>query len=80
MNPLWSLMSVKELPWEDFHHRPSFLPNIQLMEDNLESIISPDIVKNPQTLILTHNVLSEGNMGNITETFPIDISVKSGIV
>ena len=30
--------------------------------------------------ILTHEVLSEGNLKNITQTIPIDISVKSGIV
>lgn len=30
--------------------------------------------------ILIHEVFSEGNMGNITQTMPIDISIKPGIV
>lgn len=73
-------MSVEELPWEDFHHRSSFFPDFQLVEDKLTSIISSDIVKNPQIPILIHDVLSEGNMGNITKKIPINILVKLGIV
>jgi len=50
------------------------------MEDNLKTMITPNIDENPQNTILTHHVLSKGNMGNITETHPIDILVKPGII
>lgn len=33
-----------------------------------------------KTPVLVHEVLSEGNMENITTTMPIDISIKLGIV
>jgi len=33
-----------------------------------------------QTLVLVHEVLFEGNMGNITTTMPLDISINPGIV
>ena len=73
-------MNVEEPPWQDNHYRSSFFPKIQDVEDRLPSIISTDVTKSPQNPILTHHVLSEGNMGNITKTRPIDISVKPGIV
>jgi len=73
-------MNVEELPWQDNHHRSSFFLDIQDVEDHLPSIVSPDIMTNPQNPVLTHHVLLEGNMQNITETRPIDILVKLGIV
>ena len=73
-------MSVDDLPWNDDHHRSSFLPDIQDVEDRLTSLVPPEITLSPETPILTHHVLSEGNLANITETRPIDISVKPGIV
>jgi len=51
-----------------------------VVEDHLKSIVPPNIVDNPQNPILTHHVLSEGNMGKITKTYPIDILVKPGII
>jgi len=33
-----------------------------------------------KTPVLVHEVLSKGNMGNITPTMPLDISIKPGIV
>jgi len=73
-------MSVDDLPWKDGHHRSSFFPDIQNMEDCLPSMVPPDVTLSPQTPVLTCHVLSEGNMGNITTTRPMDISVKPGIV
>jgi len=73
-------MSVNDLPWNDDHHRSSFFPDIQDMEDRLVSLVPPEITSSPQTPILTRHVLSKRNLGNITATRPIDISVKPGIV
>ena len=73
-------MNVTELMWNDDHHRSSFCPDIQHMEERLTSLVPPEITSSPQIPILTCHVLSEGNLGNITATHPIDISVKPGIV
>ena len=72
-------MSVNDLPWNDDHHRSSFFPDIQDVEDRLASLVPPEITSSPQNPILTHHVLSKGNMGNITATRSIDILVKQGI-
>jgi hypothetical protein len=53
---------------------------MDMVENNIKSIVPPDIVANPQSPILTQDTISEGNLGNITPTISIDISVKPGIV
>jgi hypothetical protein len=40
----------------------------------------PDVVDFPQSPILTQDTISEGNLGNITSTVVIDISIKEGVV
>ena len=71
-------LSVDELPWEDLHHRSSFLPDLDHFENEFSSIFSIYYVKEP------HNPLShadsELNLENISTTVPLDISVKPGIV
>ena len=73
-------MSLEELPWGDGHHRSSFMPSLGAMTDCLEryatQVPSPPL----QTPILMQEVFSEGNLSNITQTVPINISVKPGIV
>jgi len=72
-------MSLEEPPWLDHHHRSSFLPAPQDMLTCLERF-APCLASQPlQTPIQIYQV-SEGNMGNITQTQPIDISAKPGIV
>ena len=73
------VISLKEMPWEDYHHRSSFLPPCHMVEDHFTSTVSFDIVLNPQSSILTRSVDSEGNLCNITKTMPVDIFVKPGI-
>ena len=70
------MMSVDEPVWEDHHHRSSFLPNSSSVDFDLVSLISTDIVSNPQTLVLLQDTDFEGNLCNITKTIPIDIPVK----
>jgi hypothetical protein len=73
-------MSPEELPWSDHHHRSSFLPPHSEMATCLGRFASclPHIPL--QTPIQLYQVSSEGNMGNITQTLAIDISVKTGVV
>ena len=59
-------MSPEELPWQDYHHRSSFLPVHQDMLTCLERF-APCLPFQPlQTPIQVYQVSSEGNMGNIT--------------
>ena len=73
---IMEIMSMNEYIWEDHHHRSSFLPNTCLVDHDFASLFTTDIVKTPQTIVLLQNVESEGNLCNITETNPIDISAK----
>ena len=74
------IMSVDEPVWEDHHHRSSFLPNASSVDFDLVSLISIDIFSNPQTHVLLQGIDSEGNLCNITQKTPIDISFKPGTV
>ena len=73
-------MSGSEPIWEDHHHRSSFLPSTTLIGFDFQSLISTDIVTHPQTPILLQNIVSKGNLCNITKTTMIDISVKPGTI
>ena len=73
-------MSLEELPWKNRHHWYSFLPDLTIVEKNITSLVPPEIVDMSQSPILTHDVLSEGNLGNITLTMFNDISEKPGVV
>ena len=73
-------LSLDELPWDDLHHRSSFLPELGRFENDFSTIFIIDYVKEPQNPISITNLDSETNLGNISTTVPIDISVKSGIV
>ena len=73
-------MSLEDLPWSDGHHRSSFLPSLGAMSNCLERFTSQVPTPPLQTPILTHEVLSRGNLSNITQTMPIDISIKPGVV
>jgi len=73
-------MSLEEPPWSDSHHRSSFLPTHREMVTCLERF-APCLPLQPlQTPIQIYQVSFEGNMGNITQTQPIDISAKAGVV
>jgi hypothetical protein len=68
-------MSLEETPWDDSHHRSSFFLKPETIDTHPDTLVLPGILTNSH-----HDVLSEGNLGNIYATIPIDISVKLGIV
>ena len=72
------VMSLKENPWNDAHHRSSFLPSLSEIPSCPEAFISHNPMQPLQTHVLVHAFLCEGNMGNITATMPIEISIKPG--
>eukprot|EP00253_Pinus_taeda_P003385 PITA_03385 len=73
-----SIQHVDDLPWEDLHHRSSFLPGDDRFGNDFSSIFTAEYVKDAQSP--TKHPDSELNFGNISRTIPIDISVKPGIV
>ena len=73
------VMSLEQMPWKGHHHWTSFLPPFHVLEDNFATVVSYDVVMDPQSPILTRDVKSEGNLWNITKTMLIDISVKPSI-
>ena len=70
------IMSADEYIWEYHHHRSSFLTNASLVDFDLVSLISSDFFTNPQKNVLLQDIYSKGNLCNITQKTPIDISVK----
>jgi hypothetical protein len=72
---IMEMLNIDDLPWDDNHHRSSFLPPLEEVQD-IQSIFPPDVTDAPQSPILTQYTFSEGNMGNISTTITIDISIK----
>jgi hypothetical protein len=77
---IMEVMTLQDKPWEDSHHRSSFLPFGEKKETQIQTLISTDI-QDPSLLPSTsYPILSEGNLGNISKTISIDISVKPGVM
>ena len=66
--------------WEDHHHSSLFLSSISSVDNDFASLFSTNIVNTPQTTILLQDTDSEGNLCNITQTNPIDISTKPSTI
>jgi hypothetical protein len=77
---IMEMLSIDEVPWDDNHHRSSFLPPLEEIQEDIHSIPPPDVVDSPQSPILTQDTISEGNLGNISSMVVIDISIKEGIM
>jgi hypothetical protein len=77
---IMEMLSIDEVPWDDNHHRSSFLPSLDEIEKDIHSIFPDSVVDSRQSPILTQDTTSEGNLGNISSTISIDISIKEGIV
>lgn len=58
------ILCVDDLPWEDLHHRSSFLLEIDHFENDFSSIFTADYVKEPQNPFQNPN--SKLNLGNIS--------------
>ena len=58
------VLCVDDPPWEDLHHRSSFLPEINRFESDFSSIFSIEYVKEPQSPMKHPD--SELNLGNIS--------------
>jgi hypothetical protein len=73
-------MTSPEKPWEDLHHRSYFLLELSLIEVGEFIVAMTGYQSCPVNLLATREIYAEGNMENIAETIPINISQKNGIV
>ena len=74
------IMNTDESIWEDHHHRSMFLPNTSSVNHDFASLFPTDIFNIPQSPILLQDIDSKGNLCNITQTNPIDISAKPNTI
>ena len=74
------MLSIEEAPWGDNHHRSSFLSSLDEIEKYISSIFPTDIVESLKSPILTQDTISKGNLGNISHTIIVYISIKEGVV
>lgn len=73
-------MNSHEIPWNNYHHRSSFLPNLDKIENDFSTMLSPKIIDSPKWPILVFQAESQRNFGNISTMISIGISVKIEII
>ena len=74
------IMNTDESIWEDHHHRSMFLPNTSLVNHDFASLFPTDTVNILQSPILLQDTDAKGNLCNITQMNPIDISAKPDFI
>ena len=77
---LSKIFPSNESIWEDHHHRSMFLPNTSSVSHDFSSLFPTNIVSVPQSPILLQDTDFEGNLCNIIQTNPIDISAKLDVI
>jgi hypothetical protein len=77
---IMEMLSIDDLPWDDNHHRSSFLLSLEEIQQDIHSVFPPDVANALQSPILTQDAFSKGNMGNISTMIVIDISIKEGVM
>ena len=45
---IMEVMTLDEMPWNDYHHHSSFLPILDKIENNFSSMFSSEIVNDPK--------------------------------
>jgi hypothetical protein len=73
-------MNALENPWDGMHHHASFLPNLECLKVDIKNLDFTDNVQWKQSRIIIHDVFTEGNLVNISKTFPINILVNPGVM
>jgi hypothetical protein len=77
---IMEIMSREETHWDDGGHRSILFLKPETIE-SYQWILNQSIVINiPPIFVPTLDILYEGNLGNISPTIPLDISIKLGIV
>jgi hypothetical protein len=77
---IMTVMSMEDTPWDNGHHRSILFLELETIESYQRILNSSTIVTTPLVPEPTHDVLYEGNLGNISPTVPLDILIKPRIV
>jgi hypothetical protein len=67
-------MNSQDIPRDDLHHRSYFLPDLRRIEAGEFTLTMTRAKACPINHLAMHVVYAEGNMENISQTIPIDIS------
>jgi hypothetical protein len=73
-------MTGAERTWEDMNHTLYFLPYISHMENGKSKLAMSRSVDGMVNPLARHGVYAKGNMENISETIPINISITPRVV
>jgi hypothetical protein len=73
------VMTSPDKPWDDLHHISYFLPNLRRIEAGEFTLTMARDRSCPINPLAMHRVYAEGNMEDITEMIPIDISITLGV-
>jgi hypothetical protein len=73
-------MTSIDRPWDDLHHRSYFLPELRRIEASEFTLTMTRDKDFPINPLAMHIVYTEGNMENIAQIIPINISRIPGIV
>jgi hypothetical protein len=77
---IMSVMSMEGTPWDDGHHCSILFLERDTIESYQWILTLLTVVVISFIPELTHNVLYEGNLSNISPTVPLDISIKPRVV
>ena len=73
-------MTSLDKPWDDLHHIYYFLPELRRIEAGEFTLTMTGDKACPINPLATYTVYAKGNMENISQTIPIDISRTPGIM
>jgi len=73
-------MTSVERQWGDMHHRSYFLLDLHQVESNLSGPSSTGSVHKILNRLAPAQIFVEGNMSNISETIPMNISKNPNII
>ena len=62
---IMEVMALEDRPSENMHHHAYFIPDHERVEKVMQTLVFSNIVNQYPTPIMTHDALSEGNLGNI---------------
>jgi hypothetical protein len=66
---IMEMLSIDDLPWDDNHHRSSFLPPLEEIHQDISLCLPSLMLPMLRNLLSSRtDTLSEGNMGNISTT------------
>jgi hypothetical protein len=77
---IMGFMSMEDRPWDDGNHHIILFFEPETIESYRRNSNPSTVINFPPVSKPTRDFFYEGNLGNISRTIPMDISIKPGIV